>query len=1608
MAENKALDIKSALWAKAQEGEETAEIFRREARAIYENDAESAAAFLLDAAYANEHDGAPDDVVRRDLALAAEILPDAGWVCETAFRMYVKLGDWNAAIDALRRAYEFARETDCRMAVALTLGDLYWIACGNAEKALEWVETAHALDENNVAALYMALWINAEIGGREGHAKAEQYAEKLARILGTPDERAILYEFAASIQSAMGEYSKAYENFRLAFQSDKQNPYILLRYAVLSEKYAKLPEAATAYALAAQIFDAPELRAAFYRRAAVINGFIGQHERESYYYAEAYKLCADKCLLALAAADAYILSGNMARSAQFEKTIIDITDDDDVRAAHWLAIADLVDATTHDDEQTRAALEAACKSTPSISARERLAAICEKLSDDESAALSFEHIAQTQSWARPAYNWMQANAHLRAQNFDAAIPLLSEQNSTLGHWRLLFTYESTQNHEANARLLEAWAHQTKDPATQNALLEHLVTILTERMQHADIAARYLPQIPNTTPSRSLAFKRICIFASLSRWDEVVAGLEQIALETTDPDEAQVCALEAAIYTDEALHDVDAAIEKLKALHKKSPAFVPAIVALHHLALRERRFPQLIEANDYRAKFQIALADRAEIAAENAWAAVQMGDDEQALKWFNVAREAAPLAPYPLRMLVRLLKKRKAWRDIAQIIDQRDETSHDDEFAAWQAMRRDIDMYCLQSPATTNPKINQSHNADIYSLISDFVEAYRRDRSQRTPPDWQAWRQKLRELPEELLALVDWIEAERIRAESTDPKERHQIALRLKRSLNLPYGHALRAGYLRALREDGRDDDDTTSWLEIYASATQDRWFREALLREAALRLMHSGSAGNEHIRNILATHAMRDANDKRTLWMLERFSANAEDWQALGFFREKLANIDISARARVQTLKSSLAPYMDDDQQAHAVRVAQDCIKLDGHALSALMTLANIAEDDDDAYSLACIADRLAQASFDDDNRLSYGLWAATLWEKALKKRDQAVKSLAHILAFQPACQRAIDMIESLLTQQKQFEQLSRVYCQAVAAAQDPNQQIEWLRKNALLRAYEIKDIPGATLALARIIEQAPNDKVALLLQADLLADQARWAEAVDTLEQLTKIDIPTEKRREITLRLAKILIHHMEQPDRARVILKRHLASFPHDMDALDLLYDIACALRQWNDAKITLEEICQTSDNTTYHATPKDVRRARRAFTHIAREAGWGHDLRTLYEREAIQASIDDRDDFDALVLDYKNHNEIQRLIDVTRRILAQQGDPELVAQYRGCVAALYVANEQHREALAFLSEIIHESQNTDWAYLARAQALACAGQIDSAIGEFRRTLKQNINLSDAFDPFIDALKQTGDTISLAAVTALRQAHENPRAQTPWERCIQGAPRGFFDFELISIKRTFADAQRYLRMMTPYAYDLFDDNISTHALTTVPWAQARCQALFGQNFDVRQVYAIHGLKGAKCRIKFDQPTSLIADDSILNESNTIQFDFWAAYAMHQAMTGASLLDALDDDTIAALFAALCQAKPDSDAAQTIKKRLFKTLPRQSRKLFKDGVPFLMVPWQDFRRAMQTRAACLGSIICASPACALYENPDDRAFETFLISENYSRFVKLFWSAQS
>ncbi len=1625
------IEIRSGLLAPAGEGEETAEIYRREARAIYDRDKEGAAALLIDAAYANDRDDNPVDSILRDLNLAIAICPDTPWVYASAHRLMLKLGLWKNALSLIETEITLSLLPDEKLALCLTASDLCWIVGNDETSALKYIQRALEIDPNCTGALYNGLWL----GDTDTQ---ESFAESLAKILGAPAERAVLYGLAGSLLSAKGNEVQALDCYTLAAQSDRNNPYALLRYAILNERFGKLPEAAQAYAQIAQIFDDHALKGEFFKRAGIIQFYCGAHERSCFFFNEALKHIDDKFTVTWLARDAFNHSGNAQRVVELEKQLIDLSDDNETKAAHFLNIADVCINELNSPEMAIDALENASRSGYSDIADPRLIAIYESRSDWEHLSIVLNRMTKSAVWDKPCLDWLLGDALWRCNRTNEAIEVFTGMKSFLARFKLDCAYENTKNDEAHSRMLESWIQSTNDIGTHDALLSQLLTILTERLHAPEIAIQYVQELKLTQVSRDIAWKRLHLNLELSHFAEVADGLIQLASETTDRDEALMWFMEAALIHDREMHDPDGAVDILLSVHEAAPTFVPAVIYLHHIAMREQKVDTLLTANLWRSAFLMSASSKADLACENALLCLTKNDRNNAVIWFEKARKLAPLNTYYLKKYIDLLKESGLFTEASTIIrealdvknkqpqqviqtellesefdtDENDIISDSEteninaapalskEQTALKEMMLDMQSFCLKHPSGTDFGKQQCFelHPSVSTALDFFLEKASSENISSIGPILSDIRIHLTDISEETKALMDWAEAELIRIQcpnGADSKTASAILTLMQRSLSLRYGTCLRADILRTLREISLDD--VSLWLEKYASETQDKWMAMSLCREAALHAIWINK-DYDLARRVLAQSLIKENADRRTLWTLEQFSAISEDWKALGVFRERLAQFESNSLARLQVLKSALAPYVDENLTEHAVRVAQECLKLNGHTFPALVTLAHVAEDNSDFHSLACIADRLSEASAFSENRTQYGLWAAQLWAKSLAKPDHAIASLGRLLAQEPTCLPAINMSEQLYLQLEKYDQLGRIYARAIAALPDGETQCSLLRKQAQLLANQLNDAPSACLSLSRIIAQFPADIDALNMLTDLLILQERWSDAVDIIEQLSKVVEDPEQKKSTNIKLAEILIHQLEQPERAKRILKRHLVQFEHDMPALKLLYDIAWTERNWNDAKVTLEEICQDEGSV-------EARHARMEFTKVAREAGWSHDFRTLYERQAIAAVIGFRNDFDTLVEDYRTHNELNRLIDVTKRELGQLGNVEQIAQYRGCIAALLVANRQHREALVFLSEIIHDAQNTDWAYLARAQALTSAGQLESAVGEFRRTLARNIHLDDAIPPFLEVLKQTGDTITLASVTAIRELRTNKPLTTPWTRCVKGAPRGYFDVDHMPLARAFVDAQRYLRTMTPYAFELFNDNLQMTPLDSSHWAFGRCHRLFGQNFELKQAFVARGLKHTLCRVKLQTEPALIFDESILDENNTIDFDFWAAYAMHQAITGGCVIDVLTDTSVEALFSALCQAKPETALAQNMKKQLFHSLPRAERKLFKDGVPFLAPSWSDFRNALQTRAACVAAVISASPACAIHARPNDEALQIFLVSESFVRAVKTYWT---
>ncbi|MCL2325015.1 MAG: hypothetical protein FWC40_00720, partial [Proteobacteria bacterium] len=1415
------IDIRTALFASGGEGEETAEIYRREARALYETRPADAAAMLIDAAYANDRDDAPTEIVVRDLMLAMALCPSEVWVFSAARRLMQKHGLSHEVLSLIEHEIDLSVASEYRIALCLEAAQLLWIVLEEADGAHAWIKRGLEIDPSHVGVLYAALWVSMSLGS---FAEASDYSDRLAQILGAPAERSVLYALAGGIHAAKGDAVGAHGFFSQAAASDRANLYAHLRLGLMEERLAHLEEAAQSYMQAATLFCGDSCSGEFFSRAGRLCYFAKNLEKSIYYLDEARARLNHPYDLTAMASEVCEWLGNDIRVAELEQQLIDMTSDIDEKVSRYLKLADVFLYRLGDEDRAMDALEAVMALNPKcLTVRQRLAALYEK----RGAWRALADLLASGEASHDAIQWRLAEAYWRSDQLSKAIDVLLSSSSVLCRWRLDRAYEASGDSEAHAHFIETWCSSVRDEGMKAGLLTQLVTILVERLDEPELALHYLQQEEGTRVSRDLCLRRMQIFHALGQYDALYRAMTGLAESTKDEAEALMWRMEAAHVCYHCLQDVDGTVKNLKTIHEIAPNYLPAIDMLHHVALCEGKFACVILANQWRDAVWATPAARLETACENAWASLRMGDAEAAMDWYATANRIAPMDRFSLRTYVALLKQSGRWSEAAEVLEascqrQRDhafagtttledETSQAlettdsqcQEFRAMTAMRLDIRSHCLSHPV---------------GIVSERKAAYLAVPSCRTYLDYvlemlvvESHETVLASLLEanakldeddEVLSLVQWMMAEVMRCidpSGTKRDKSKKFIMMLKQSLGKPYGGYLRAEILRAYR--GCLNDEAAIWLEQYASLTTDKWIATELRREASLRYIWIDEDLDAARRASLAAYR-QGGSDWRSLWELERFAAATEDFQAMGVLRERMAQFEDNPKAKLQALKSALAPYIDDDLMDHAVRVAQECLKIDAHTFSALLTLAHVAEDGDDPHSLACIADRLSAASHLADNRLSYGLWAAQIWYGQLGKAEQALASLSHLLSNDPTCMPAILMSERLLESLHRDEALARIYVRAIAALPEGKTQIEILRKHAKLLAFHMHDAAAASLSLVRILKQFPEDIDALTLQAKLLCDQSRWFEAAAAIEQLAKSTTQVEQKREANLKLANILVHHMNEPERAKRIMRRHLNQFPHDMAALRLLYDIAWLDRNWLEAKATLDEIC-VPDSPIY-------RWGRIAFTRVAREASWSHDLRTLYERQAIEVVVDSRDDFDQLIEDYAKYGEIPRLLEVTKRELSQIGDTTRQAKYRGCIAALYVANQQHKEALAFLSEVIHDSQHTDWAYLARAQALYCAGQIDSAVAEFRRTLTQNLNLSHAFEPFIEALKKLGDNVALCAALALRD-HRRGTPQPSAPRCIHGVPRGFFDIELVGLDRSFIEAQRYLRLMSPSIFPIY-----------------------------------------------------------------------------------------------------------------------------------------------------------------------------------------------------
>ncbi len=1583
-------DVHAALFEPASKSEETAEIYRAEARALYEREPEKAAWMLLDSAFTNERDDAQPAVILRDLMAAMQLAPDKRWILTAVRRLLMKSSAYKQALSIIEREYALVDDQNFAAALALEAAYIHWILLEDCEEALRWTKKVLGGQALQLSALYAAVGICCQ---QKAFDEAANYAVSLAPLLNAPQDRACTYALAANIFWRNGEKSRAIELFDLSIQADRAFFYAQLSVSVLKEGARLLVESSHAYETAATLCEASELKSALYFKAATLRETVEEEiEKAAKLLENAEKFAADPSFILLRQVELYTELEQHHRAADALRKLIKLSPSKKLKAAYTLHLADILQFKMLQIQPALDALNAAWALDPELHiAFDRLRAILLLAERWEELHELYEQYIERapQNQASDSMRIFCAEAAIKANKIDEAIMVLTQCNdSTERFWRIAPLLEYSGHWEALVKILEAYHREARDERTKNAVLLMLADLLDYRLNSPQLALPLLQKLPQEEASRALALKRIKILRQLAQHERLAEALLTEAKATTDLRERRSWLFEAALIYDRELKDADRARRLLEEIIELEPRFLPAIEALRILALSQQDWTRLKAAND---SWQHAIAEIDTLwqsSAESAWA-IEMDERlEDAIAAYDIMIKQGYSAAWISLRFSSLLRRTKRWQELFE--HYYDLAKESDEHAT---------LYLFQAASIVSLRIiEKPKDVDIFStlfetapsLLTLLLAVNDRSLDQQRDAIISILVEGMHKIKasDESMALLQWIHAQALSTQGaeTQPLLLYQQCFRQK------YGPYLRLEISRLVR--ALNNENYAPWLERCATLSNDKTLAIELMREASLRYFWE----DEDAATQVASQAYRaNPDDLRTIWQLERFAAIANDYNALAQLREKLSQVEILPQARLHTLTTAILPYIDAELPEHALRVANEALKYNSHSIPALITLAHLAESAEDWIGLAKIGDRLAESCVNMNNRLSYGLWAAQNWQEKLGLNQQAMASLSLILAHDPSCLPAITMAEGLLHKTKDYTRLSRLYSRAIAAVEPSELQIALLHKNAHILEELLRDIPAASTELAKILAQDPNDVFALAKQAQLLCAQERWSEGVDALEQLADITPHKHEQQEANLQRAAILIEKLAQNDKAKRLLRKHMNSFPNDASALRLLYTIACQENHWTDAKNTLQELEKIN--------PNDAIWAKIQFTQIARHANWPHEQRRSYEKDAVFAILRHRNFFDLLCQDYIEHEEMPRLIDACKELLAEESEPQNIAEFKGCLAALLVANKQYNDALAFLSSVIQDDSNTDWAFLARAQALFRAGQYQSSASEFRRTLSRNLDLHEAFPPFLEVLQILQQKIAYIATSALQQHLLDPSAPKLKARCINGVPRGFFDLQLLPLSAKLVEAERYLRLMSPHVFELYEKQEPLTPLEHKEHAVLRCKILFGQMLDVKHFYvAPHNPNTQPARVLLAKPLSLVFDQKLLS-ADPCTFDFWASFAMHQALTGACLLNAISDTECSALFNALCQARPDDPHAAILKKSLWKALPRGDRKLFKDGVPFIAPNWQELRDALNNRAAYIGAVFCASPHAALDAFPNSRALQHFLVTDNFEKLIKLYWA---
>jgi tetratricopeptide (TPR) repeat protein len=591
-------------------------------------------------------------------------------------------------------------------------------------------------------------------------------------------------------------------------------------------------------------------------------------------------------------------------------------------------------------------------------------------------------------------------------------------------------------------------------------------------------------------------------------------------------------------------------------------------------------------------------------------------------------------------------------------------------------------------------------------------------------------------------------------------------------------------------------------LDTQVGYVDDPERRVAMLREIAH--IHATRGGDQKLALEALSRAWRESpRDESALAELTALATRLGAWDSLvGTLSAGVANeYDPELVAAVWTRIAEIHEERRKDAE-RAIEAWRKVLEVKDDAAAALTALDRLLAREQRHADLVAVLEKRASLADDDRTRVALLHRVAALYEKPLGRPAQAIEALRNALSIDDADAQALDALERLYRQERDFTELVAILGRKIELAQAAR---DLTRSRALrfaaaeIHERELNDAYEAIACLRAVLDPEtgdPSDAEALARLDALYQREAMWPELVEVIDRRASLESDTGKRAELAFRAAQVVGKELSEPDQAIDRLARLLAFAPGHAGARKALDELARKEETVERAAAVLERLYQGANDHAALAALYERRLEMAAGDPDARKALY-RSLAAVYEEQQgdLEAAFET---WARALAEHKADEEVQdqlerlaavrgswdELVALLEERLAELFDPELEYAYAVKLASLYEdalgdldgaalkyrraleAASDEREALAALDRIYGRAgRNPELAEILAREADATLDEAEKCQFLFRLGDLREVKLRDL----------PGAVVAYREV--LERVPQHPPARAALERLLLGA---------------------------------------------------------------------------------------------------------------------------------------------------------------------------------------------------------------------------------------